>query len=253
MIRSRLRRALPGAVFAAFGIVVALPGAAADFTLDVDLVSASQARNTVQIPNTAAGTRFSLVDVLGQSAQTAARLTLVTSGLRPGQQWRFLAAPLTIDGSGRLDRTVQFNGETFAPGPVDATYTFNSYRVTYRWPLSETRDWRWHWGVTGKIRDAQIGLRQGGTGASKSNTGFVPLLHLAGEGRSGRWRFSFDADGLASPQGRAFDLGARVGYEVGPSVDLFGGIRMIDGGADNDEVYNFARIDQLTLGLRTRF
>jgi hypothetical protein len=26
---------------------------------------------------------------------------------------------------------------------------------------------------------------------------------------------------------------------VGPSVDLFGGLRVIEGGADNDRVYNF--------------
>jgi hypothetical protein len=80
---------------------------------------------------------------------------------------------------------VRFNGETFSAGPVGATYTFNSYRVNYRWPLSESRHWTWHWGVTGEIRDAEVALQQGSTHSSNTNTGFVPLLHLAGEGRYG--------------------------------------------------------------------
>jgi hypothetical protein len=222
-------------------------------TLDVDLVSVSQARNTVQIPNDARGTRFSLVDVLGSGSHTAARVTLVTDGLRPGQQWRFLAAPFTLEGDGRLASPVAFDGSTFAPGPVRATYTFNSYRATYRWPLSTAGNWTWHWGVTAKIRDAEIALRQGATSARKTNTGFVPLLHLAGEGSFGRWRLSFDFDGLASPQGRAFDIGARLGYEITPQVDVFAGLRVIEGGADNDSVYNFAQLDQGSLGLRVRF
>jgi hypothetical protein len=69
---------------AALGASAWTAPAAADTILEVDLLSVSQARNTVQISNTGDGTRFSLVDVLGRSSQTTARLTLVTRGFRPG-------------------------------------------------------------------------------------------------------------------------------------------------------------------------
>ncbi len=108
--------------------------------------------------------------------------------------------------------------------------------------------------MTAKIRNAEIALSQGAVSASKTNTGLVPLLHLSGEAKYGaRWRASIDFDGLASPQGRAIDLGARVGYAITPTLEVFAGARIVEGGADNDEVYNFAQLNQLSLGLRARF
>ena len=50
-----------------------------------------------------------------------------------------------------------------------------------------------------------------------------------------------DLEGLAAPQGRAFDIAAKVGYDLAPNLTLTAGLRMLDGGGDNDEVYNFAR------------
>jgi hypothetical protein len=227
--------------------------AAAAATLDIDLLSVSQQRNFVQIPNSAQGTRFSLVDVLGSDAEAAARVTLVVGGFGAGQQWRFIAAPFSIEGDGTLGAPVDFNGARFAAGPVRATYTFNSYRATYRWPLAQTPHWTWRAGVTAKVRDAEIALRQGAVASSKTNTGIVPLLHLAGEAQYGSWRIALDGDALASGQGRAIDLGARFGYALSNSLEAFAGVRVIEGGADNDEVYNFAQLNQVSLGLRARF
>lgn len=222
-------------------------------TLDIDLLSVSQQRNNVQIPNSALGTRFSLVDALGKAEQAGVRATLVTAGFAPGQQWRLVAAPFSIEDTGTLAAPVEFNGARFGAGPVRATYAFNSYRVTYRWSLAESANWAWHWGLTAKIRDAEIGLAQGAVASTKTNTGFVPLLHLAGEGAWGKWRLSLDGDALASGQGRAIDLGARAGYAISPALEVFGGVRVIEGGADNDTLYNFALLRQFSLGLRARF
>ncbi|MHB9030289.1 MAG: hypothetical protein ACYC9O_16105, partial [Candidatus Latescibacterota bacterium] len=52
---------------------------------------------------------------------------------------RLLAAPLTIEEDAVLEDTVEFAGGTFNPGPVNAQYTFNSYRVTYRYMFHEER------------------------------------------------------------------------------------------------------------------
>jgi hypothetical protein len=245
----RHRRPRAAALAAALMLPAALPAA----EVDIDLLSATQARNVVQVPNNATADRFSLKDVLGTGAQPGVRATVVFEGLRPHHQWRLLAAPLTIDGTGTLAQATRFQGSTFQPGAVQASYRFDSYRVTYRFALASSAHWQWHWGVTGKIRDAQIRLAQPGVSQSKQNTGFVPLLHLAGEADVGGWRVALDADGLASPQGRAFDLGARIGYAISRDGVIFAGVRMVEGGADNDEVYNFAQINQLSLGLRWAF
>jgi len=222
-------------------------------TLDIDLLSVTQQRNDVQIPNSTQGTRFSLVDLLGRDAQAAARATLVFDGFGAGQQWRLVAAPLKIEGDGRLAAPVDFNGARFAAGPVRASYTFNSYRATYRWQIAQTPTWTWHAGLTAKVRNAETELRQSAVSASKKNTGLVPLLHLAGAAQYGPWRIALDADALASSRGRAIDLGARIGYPVTASLDAYAGVRVIDGGADSDEVYNFARLNQWSIGLRARF
>jgi hypothetical protein len=70
--------------------------------------------------------------------------------------------------------------------PLDATYTFNSYRLTYRYHLHEgPRSSAWV-GFTAKIRDAEIALAQGATASRKDDLGFVPLLHVPGSGASCR-------------------------------------------------------------------
>ncbi|MCG9895484.1 MAG: hypothetical protein MH204_08420, partial [Fimbriimonadaceae bacterium] len=102
--------------------------------------------------------------------------------------------------------------------------------------------------------DAEIALRQGGTFGQTRNTGLVPLLHIFGEeDLPGPWALSFDLDAAAAPQGRAIDAAARIHYTVQPGSDLFLSLRILDGGADNDEVYSFATVTSVALGWRVRF
>lgn len=221
--------------------------------LDLDLLAVHQDRNDVQIPNSAAGSRVDLAGVLGDGPWTSVRLTWVTPGLGEGQQWRVMLAPLEIESAGMLRAPLAFNGAAFAPGLVRAGYRFNSWRVSYRWPLWRTAHWQWHAGLTAKVRDAEISFSQAGVAARKANLGLVPLAHVAGEARYGDWRVSVDGDGLASPQGHAFDIGARVGYAFTPAAEAYAGLRTLEGGADNDEVYNFAWFNQVSLGVRARY
>lgn len=249
------RRGLPF-LLSCLGLLALSPPAGAHAppsALDLDLLAVRQDRNDVQIPNNAAGSRVDLAEVLGDGPWASLRLTWVTPGLGEGQQWRVMLAPLEIEEAGLLRAPLAFNGASFAPGLVRAGYRFNSWRVSYRWPLLRTAHWQWHAGVTAKVRDAEISFSQGGVAARKANVGLVPLAHVAGEGRYGDWRLSVDGDGLASPQGRAFDLGARLGYAVSPTTEAFVGLRTLEGGADNDEVYNFAWFNQVSLGIRRRY
>ena len=166
---------------------------------------------------------------------------------------RLVVAPLGIKESGSLSNAVKFQGQTYSAGTVDAKYRFDSYRATWRYTLREDPDWTWKAGVTGKIRDAEVTLRQGDVSATKSNTGLVPLLHLYVERRlDARSRITFEGDGLAGGPGRAFDLSARYVRDLGERVSAFAGLRILDGGASTDSVYNFARFHYLTLGLQFR-
>jgi len=207
-----------------------------------------QSRNVVQIPNDAASTRFSLIDLLGTGPWPGARL-YATWNARGRHGLRLLLAPLTITGSARLEAPERFAGGRFAAGlPARATYKFNSWRLTYRYLFRADERWHWWLGLTAKIRDAKVRLAQGAVAAEKTNVGFVPLLHIAGSRRlAPRWTAELDADALAGGPGRAEDASVRVRYHLGDRWSVAGGYRTVEGGADVDEVYSFAWLHYLVI------
>jgi hypothetical protein len=200
-----------------------------------------QSYNDVEIPNDGSATRFSLYDLAGAGAWPAGRV-YVTWNITDRHGLRGLVAPLTIRETGRPRDAIAFAGATYQPAQeTQATYTFNSYRLTYRY--------RWHagartaaWiGFTGKVRDAVISLEQGETASEKTDFGFVPLLHLAAEWRfAPGWTVSLDADALAGGPGRAEDAALELGYDLGEALTIQAGYRTVEGGADVDQVYTFA-------------
>jgi len=62
-----------------------------------------------------------------------------------------------------------------------------------------------------------------------------------------------EAEGLAAPQGRAGDVAFKGEWALSPRVSLSAGIRLLEGGADNDEVYNFATFVYAVGGVSVRF
>lgn len=212
-----------------------------------------QSYNDVQIPGNT-GTRFSLSDLAGNDPLPFFRLELFYQ-LKDKHQLRFLIAPLAYTENGVLDKNVDFDDQSFAAGlNTEATYKFNSYRATYRYLFHDGPKWRWRVGGTLKIRDAEIALKQQDVSASNSNVGIVPLLNLYGDYKlADKWRFIVDFDGLASPQGRAIDLGLKVNYDIDKNWYLGGGFRILEGGADNDKVYNFAQFNYAVISAGYRF
>jgi hypothetical protein len=200
-----------------------------------------QSRNEVQIPNDAAGTRFSVADLAGKGPWASARLYL-TWNINARHAVRALLAPLSISEVGTLDRPVSFAGGQFrAAEPVEATYRFNSWRVGYRYRYARRPSLDLWVGFTAKIRDAEVRLVQGSTSAKDTDVGFVPLLHLAGDWRpASRVHVQLDFDGLAGGPGRAFDAALKVGYDLGSRLRIGGGYRTLEGGADVESVYSFA-------------
>ena len=212
-----------------------------------------QNRNDVQIPGDT-GTQFSLVDLVGEGPFAFYRLELFYD-LKPRHQLRFLIAPLSYSESGVLDKNVFFVDQTFAAGQnTEATYEFNSYRFTYRYLFFNGQKRQWWVGGTVKIRDAKIALQQGNISAQDTDVGLVPLINLYGDYQfAEKWRFIVDFDGLVGPQGRAIDLGLKVQYDISRQWYVGGGLRALEGGADNDEVYNFSWFNYAVLNAGYRF
>jgi len=211
------------------------------FVIELEAGPVWQTRNDVQIPNTEAGTRFSLVDLVGKGPWPAARL-YVTWNINNRHSLRALLAPLSYTETGTFDQAVDFAGATYQPGqPVEATYKFNSWRLGYRYRFMDRQRLKLWVGLTAKIRDAKIELTQANTTSKDTDVGFVPLLYLAADWRfAQRWHFVFDFDGLAGGPGRAFDVALKLGYDISEHWRISGGYRTVEGGADVESVYNFA-------------
>ncbi|MBN1164302.1 MAG: hypothetical protein JXB45_06970 [Candidatus Krumholzibacteriota bacterium] len=224
------------------------------FDLELELGPVWQSRNDVQIPNSTDGTRFSLVDLVGEGPYPAGRLYF-SWNINRRHGLRLLLAPLMYTEQGEFPGQVKFAGETFAPSvTTDATYKFNSWRLSYRYLLFDRSRWRGWIGFTAKIRDAKIELAQKGKSAKETDIGFVPLLHLSFDyGLTSRWFFAFDLDALAGGPGRAEDLSLKLRYELSEKLSLSAGYRTIEGGADVDRVYNFAWIHFATASIRYQF
>lgn len=242
-------RLLGALTLLAIGVALAAPATSAAqaspatprVILELEAGPAWQSYNDQQIPNNPSATRFSLSDLAGTGPFPAGRF-YATWNVNERHGLRLLVAPFSLTETGVSDVAVNFAGETYAAGaPIEATYKFNSYRLSYRYRLrSSERATTWV-GFSAKIRDALVELQQGATTSSKDDLGFVPLLHLAGEWRvAPRWRVNADFDGLAGGPGRAFDVAVKAGYDLSEPVTVNVGYRTVEGGADVPEVYSFA-------------
>ena len=211
------------------------------FVVELEAGAVWQSKNDVRIPNNEEGTRFSLVDLLDNGPWPTGRLYL-TWNINPRHGLRVLAAPLSVTETGVLTSPTSFAGATFDPGlPTEATYRFNSWRITYSYRFHNSSRWAWWIGFTAKARDAKIELDQNGTSAAKTDVGFVPLLHVRGWYKfTERWRLAIDIDALAGGPGRAEDASLKLYADVSRHLSLSVGYRTLEGGADVDEVYNFA-------------
>ena len=63
-----------------------------------------------------------------------------------------------------------------------------------------------------------------------------------------------DPDGESvSGGGRAFDIALKLQRKLGDHWSLAGAYRLLDGGADNEALYTFARFDYAVLSLQYRW
>ena len=220
-------------------------------SLDLETGMIFSGYNDVRIPGDT-GTLFSLSEDLDPNSTVFVR-GRINYALHPKHTLSLLIAPLTITSEGRLPKNVSFEGTDFpAQEKITATFRFNSYRLTWRYRILQTDNVRLGLGISGKIRDAEIKLKSSVRESNKTNVGFVPLINF-----SCLWQFQekfgliFAGDALASPQGqgRAEDVLLALKGDVSDRITLKLGYRILEGGADVDEVYNFTLILYAVAGI----
>ncbi|MHC1705066.1 MAG: hypothetical protein AB9846_14240 [Tenuifilaceae bacterium] len=209
--------------------------------------------NDVRIPGDI-GTRFSLKDDLTAKSKIYYRLR-ASYTIKTRHTLSLLYAPLEVKSEGSVPSDISFAGELFpANSEIKATYKFNSYRLTYRYDFVQKPKFDFGIGFTAKIRDARIALESNGLSAEKSNVGFVPIINFRL-----LWKLNdnlgllIDGDALAAKQGRAEDVLIAATYRVNDHIRLRAGYRILEGGADNDEVYGFALFHYASLGFSYSF
>jgi hypothetical protein len=230
-----------------------VPISAGQWQLDIESGPVFSGYNDVRIPNET-GTEFSLSRNLKSDVSLFYRARL-TYAINDRHMLSLLVAPLRLNASGTLNRDIFFDGEQFpANAPLDGRYRFDSYRATYSYGIHRGETTEISVGFTAKIRDAAIRLNGGGVSAEKTNTGFVPLVHFKIDWElASRVGLLFEGDALAAPQGRAEDVLLAAYYHPARDVGLKTGYRVLEGGADVDEVYNFALLHYLVFGIMVSF
>jgi hypothetical protein len=219
------------------------------FFLDLETGVAGTGYNNVRVPGNN-GTLFSLRDDLDAKPDFFYRIRAGYT-FNERHTLSLLFAPLTIKSEGRAGFDILFQDKMFESGTdITGTYKFNSYRLTYRYDLVHREKLRFGLGFTAKIRDAMIRLESSSGSSETTNVGFVPIINFRFDWQPGeKLGLLLDGDALAAPQGRAEDVLLAATYRFSDKLRLKAGYRILEGGADNDEVYNFALINYGAVGL----
>jgi hypothetical protein len=218
------------------------------FSMDFETGVVSTGYNDVRIPGDQ-GTLFSLKDDLNSKTELFFRLR-ASFTIKSRHTLSLLYAPLETESKGNVPYDIFFEGVTFpANTELNGTYKFNSYRLTYRYEIVLKPKFEFGLGFTAKIRDASIALASSGLESEKVNVGFVPIINFRLLWKPyEKFGMLLEGDALAAPQGRAEDVLIAATYRLSDRIGLKAGYRILEGGADNDEVYNFALFNYASIG-----
>jgi len=209
--------------------------------------------NDVRIPGNN-GTLFSFKDDLESKTEFFYRVRLNYT-INARHTISLLYAPLETKSMGRLSNDILFEGAVFpANTEITGDYKFNSYRLTYRYDIVKKPKIEFGLGFTAKIRDARIALSSPGLTAEKINIGFVPIINFRLFWNiDNKFGLLLEGDALAAPQGRAEDVLFAATYTLSDRFKIRAGYRILEGGADNDEVYTFSLFHYAAVGLSYTF
>lgn len=225
----------------------------AQWVLNLESGAAFSGYNDVRIPGDE-GTLIDVSDLEGGGITSFYRIRLSYT-LNEKHTFSALFAPLDIRYDGLPGQLVRFQGAVFAADqPLQVDYQFNSYRLTYRFNFARIRRFRWGIGATAKIRDAVVQFSDANQQAEKTNLGFVPLVNFMAEWFvKERLTILLRGDALAAPQGRAEDVLLAAQLYPNEAITLRLGYRILEGGANSDEVYNFTLVHYAVIGATVTF
>lgn len=241
---------LPSIILLTFFLKIS---ASAQSIIDFETGAVFTGYNNVRIPGDR-GTYFSLKDDLKAKTEVFYRFR-ASYVIKSRHTLSLLYAPLETKSEGSVANDIFFEGVLFpAKTELTGTYKFNSYRLTYRYDLVHKSRFVFGLGFTAKIRDAKIALSSPGLTSEKTNVGFVPIINFRLLWNvNDKFGILLGGDALAAPQGRAEDIQIATTYKLSDHFGIRAGYRILEGGAKNDKVYNFALFHYASVGLSYTF
>jgi hypothetical protein len=220
----------------------------------VNLESGALFTGMNDIRNGSNGTLFSLKNDFQTPVSPFLRLR-VGYLLNEKNHFSLLYAPLKIVETGTLEKDLLFDGKTFkAKLPIEVVYKFNSYRFTYNRKIISKNNFKLGIGLSAKIRDAGVSLQNRDLLRGNFSVGFVPLFNLiANWNISQKMGVDFFGEGLAASKGRAIDLSLSGRYSFNKNLQGNLGYRLLEGGANGTNRYNFIQLHFIFVSLNYAF
>ena len=220
----------------------------------VNLESGAFFNNTNDIRYGSNGTLFSLKNDFQTPVSPFLRLRI---GFLTDEKNHFsiLYAPLKIVETATLANDILFDGNNFkANMPIEAVYMFNSYRFTYNRRIISKDNFNFGLGLSAKIRDAGVSLKNSELFKENFNVGFAPLINLiANWDISQKMGVNFFGEGIAASKGRAIDISLSGRYSFTKNLQGNIGYRLLEGGANGTNRYNFIQLHFIFASLNYTF
>ena len=220
----------------------------------VNLESGAFFTNINDIRNGNNGTLFSLKNDFQTTVSPFLRLR--AGYLSNGKNhFSFLYAPLKIAETGTIEKDILFDGKNFKANiPIEAVYKFNSYRFTYNRRFISKDNFKFGLGLSVKIRDAGVSLKNRELLSENFSIGFAPLINLlVNWDISQKMGVDFFVEGIAASKGRAIDLSLSGRYSFSKNLQGNIGYRLLEGGANGTNRYNFIQLHFIFASLNYTF
>lgn len=153
----------------------------------------------------------------------------------------FLYAPLKIVETETLENDILFDGKNFKANIlIEGVYKFNSYRFTYNRIVISKDNFKFGLGLSAKIRDTGVSLKNRELLSENFSIGFVPLINiLANWNIFQKMGMDFLGEGIAASKGRAIDLSLSGRYSFTKNLQGNIGYRVLEGGANGTDIILF--------------